>query len=167
MTHTLKALTFAVVAFLLLAVPASAQVTIDSTTLSAAVSPTDTQVTLGSVTCTGCTFGAGTTIYVDLEQMLVSGSYTSGTTVPVIRAGRTGAHVSGAVVKVGPASRFQANDPPVGACNKTLQGNGFYPWINMLTGGEWLCDNGSATAYTAVLWRVLYPYAIGTQAASR
>lgn len=152
--------------FILSTVPASAQVSIDSPTLSAAVAPNATQITLSSVTCTGCTFGPGTTIYVDTEQMLVGPNYVSGTTVPVIRTKASAAHVNAAVVFVGPGNRFQSADPPVGACNKVTQGNGFYPWINIQTGAEWLCDNGQ-NAYTAVIWRVLYPYAIGTQAASR
>ncbi len=164
---TLRLFTAALIALLLLAVPAFAQTTINSTTLSAAVSPTATTVSIGSASCTGCTFGAGTTLYVDTEQIIVAGSYTSGTSnIPVIRQ-RNEAHVSGATVFVGPANRFAKADPPIGACNKVVQNvNGFYPWFNMLTGGEWLCDNGQ-NAYTAVLWRVLYPYAIGTQAASR
>lgn len=150
----------------LLAVSASAQVTINSTTLSSAVSPTASQVVLASVTCTGCTFGSGTTLFVNTEQMIVAGTYVTGTTVPVIRQ-KAAAHPSGATVFLGPANRFQKNDPPIGACNKSLQGNGYYPWLNLLTGAEWLCDNGSTTAYTAVIWRVLYPYVIGTVAASR
>lgn len=165
----MKTLRF-LIAFVILALwsgSAVAQTTIDSTTFSSAVSPTATVVTLGSITCTGCAFGPGITLWANTEQMIVSGAWVSGATnIPVIRQ-RAAAHVSGATVFLGPATRFQKADPPIGACNKTLQGNGYYPWLNLVTGAEWLCDNGSATAYTAVLWRVLYPYAIGTQAASR
>ena len=167
---TLTRLTLLLVTVLCLALPAQAQTTIDSTTLSAAVSPTATVITLGSVTCTSCTFAPGIRIFVDLELMQVAGSYTSGTTVPVTRgvdATPISAHVSGAVVYLGPGSRFRNIDPPIGACNKVIQNaSGYYPWFNIKTGGEWLCDNGQ-NAFTAVKWRVVYPYVIGTQAASR
>ncbi len=164
---TLKLFSALAVSFILLAVSASAQTTINSTTLSAAVGLNDSTVSIVSATCTSCTFGSGTTLYVDTEQMIVAGSYVSGVSnIPVIRQ-KQAAHVSGATVFLGPATRFAKSDPPPGACNKSVQNvNGFYPWFNLNTGAEWLCDNGQ-TIFTAVLWRVLYPYAIGTQAASR
>ncbi len=100
----------------------------------------------------------------------MAAGYVSGTTVPVIRpisGTRVAAHVSGATVFLGPPQRFSSIDPPYGSCNKVVQNvNGFYPWFNITTGGEWLCDNGQ-NAFTAVLWRLILPYAIGTQAASR
>lgn len=160
----------ALIVGLLLTVSASAQTTINSTTLSAAVTPTATTITLASVTCTNCTFQAGTRIFVDLELMQVGGSYVSGTTVPVqrgVNGTQVAAHVSGATVYLGSPERFSTVNPPNGACNKYVQNvNGFYPWINISNGYLWLCDNGQ-NAYTAVLWRALVPYAIGTQAASR
>jgi hypothetical protein len=161
-----KTLLFALAFVALSLQPVWAQATIDSTTLSAAVQPTATQVVLASVTCTGCTFGPGITLYVDTEQMRVAPTYVSGTTVPVIRTKAAG-HANAAVVFVGPNNRFGQSDPPVGLCNKFVQNNnGFHPWINLTTGAEWICDNGVNQFGTAV-WRVLYPYAIGTQAASR
>lgn len=157
----------ACVALIALAVPlrVSAQTTIDQPTLSALVNPGDTSIKLSSVTCTNCTFGPGTKIYVDLEEMEVAGTYVTGTTVPVIRTMQA-AHANAAVASIGPAPRFHLSDPPIGPCNKTLQSNGFYPWINLKTGAEWFCDNGSTTVYASA-WRVVYPYLLGTVAASR
>lgn len=149
---------------------ASAQTTLNSTTWSSAVSPTQTSVVLASVTCTNCTFAAGIRLWADLEMMQVAGSYVSGTTVPVIRGvngTQVAAHASGATVFLGPGERFATRDPPNGPCNRFIQNvNGYYPWHNITTGGEWLCDNGQNN-FNAVLWRVIYPYAIGTSAASR
>lgn len=148
----------AVIVGLLLASPVSAQVTINSTTFSTAVTATDTTVSLTATTCTGCTFGAGTNIWVDGETMVVAGSYTSGSTnVPVLRTNQRANHNTAAVVFLGPAGRFQSVDPPAGACIKTTLA--FHPWLNRTNGYEWICDNGQSIV-TAVNWRALVPYTL-------
>lgn len=152
---------------LLWVAPASAQTTIDNTTLSAAIATPQaantnaaTTVSLASVTCTGCTFGRDTVLYIDLEALQVTAAYTSGTTgIPVTRGAfgtRAAAHKNAAVVFVGPPVRFhmssQVNggDPPAGLC--VLPGDylGFRPWVNVNSGGSWVCDGNPA------VWRVTY-----------
>jgi hypothetical protein len=158
---------------LVFVVPASAQTTIDNTTFSSAVvSSTTNTISLTSVTCTGCTFGGGTWIYADQELMVVSPSYTSGTTnIPVSR-GRENTvpslHTTTAKVWVGPAPRFRVVDPPTGSCNKVggPGANGFYPWINISNGYRWLCDNGQNINTSTVLWRATIPVTINGQAGS-
>lgn len=139
----MKKLLLACFAALLLTVSAAqAQTIVDNSTLSAAITATDTYVTMGSVTCTGCTFGADTLIYVDLEAMRVERSYVSGTTMQVRRGTdgtRPAAHKSGAVTLYGPANRFYNIDPKIGACGPRSS-NLFLPWINVVNGKVWTCD---------------------------
>lgn len=141
---------------LCLSAPLHAQVTIDSTTLSANVTATQGTVTVAAVTCTGCTFGNSSIIYVDSEAMCVNGSYVSGTTVPVTR-GCLGTAAAAhniknqlgnvdTIVFVGPANRFHqgsvsfpgTGDPPVGVCTRASQQ--FMPWINISNNYVWTCD---------------------------
>lgn len=156
------------IALLWLAVPASAQTLIDNTTLSAAISTPNastpqpaTTVSIASVTCTGCTFGRETVLYVDLEVMQVTAGYTSGTTgIPVTRGAmgtRAAAHANASVVFVGPPARFHQSagfpnggDPPAGLCVPTSDYQGFRPWVNVSTGGVWVCDGNP------LRWRVTY-----------
>jgi len=141
--------------------PASAQTTIDNTNFSSAVNATQTTVSISSATCTNCTFGNGTWLYVDEEVLVVAPSYTSGTSnIPVLR-GRANtfpaAHTTSAKVFVGPPQRFRVVDPPAGACNKVAEA--YYPWINVASGYRWLCDNGQ-NANTAVVWRAAVPWGL-------
>lgn len=144
-----------------LASVSQAQVVINNTTLSAAVTSTSTNtITLASVTCTGCTFGPDTVIFVagsnSREAMVVTGQYAAGggsLTIPV-RRGQLGTvasvHSSGAVVYVGPANRFKlaatgtpGNGDPQGPCG-TRASQPFLPWINVLSGNIWNCDGTGA-----------------------
>lgn len=159
---------FVVLVLAALVAPVSAQTTIDNTTFSTAVSSTTTNlVSLASVTCTNCTFGRDTWIYADTELMVVTGAYTSGASnIPVLRGQkgtRAGFHTTTAKVWVGPATRFQTNDPPGGACNKKSGPgtNGFYPWINVSNGYRWLCDNGQDVNTSTQLWRAVTPVGPG------
>jgi hypothetical protein len=70
-----------------------------TTTLSSAVTVTDTSIVVGSAT----SFAAGNRIFIDQEEMEVGQSYTTGTTIPVKRgiASATAAHASGAAVAQG------------------------------------------------------------------
>lgn len=151
---TMLALTFAPTA--------QAQVVINNTTLSAAVTSTSQSVvTLAAVTCTGCTFGPGTVVYVvglgargSREAMIVSGQYSAGggaLAVPVLR-GQLGTvasvHVNASVVYVGPPNRFHlatvgtpGSGDPAGNCTRATQP--FLPWINILSGNVWNCDGSN------------------------
>lgn len=70
------------------------------TTLSAAVSATDTSILVASAT----SFAAGNRLIIDQEEMVIAKGYASGTTVPVQRGQNgtaTKAHASGAGVAQG------------------------------------------------------------------
>ncbi|MDQ1255775.1 MAG: hypothetical protein QG656_369 [Candidatus Hydrogenedentes bacterium] len=76
-----------------------------TTTLSSACAATDTSIVVTSATG----FAARSIVLIDQEQFQVANSYTSGTTIPVLRGqGGTSvkAHVSGANVTVGTGSDF-------------------------------------------------------------
>lgn len=170
----MKRLILAFTAVVAFAGSVSAQTTINNTTLTANMTATQTTINITSATCTGCTFGQGTLIYVDSEAMLVTGAYSSGVTnIPVLR-GQYGtfpaAHLATVAgtsnpVFLGPPARFHtaAGDagmganPPAGSCTRASQQ--FLPWINTRTGAFWTCDNYN--------WRVLYNYQINNTAASR
>lgn len=170
MTHRFRHAAAALVVGLLLitAAPALAQVAIDNTTLTNAITINQTTVTLGAITCTSCTFGPGVIIYIDNEAMEVTNAWVSGASNIPVRRGSNGtapaAHRASATVYYGPPIRFHESaadrsraDPPIGACTRASQA--FLPWINMSTGGFWLCDNTN--------WRVLYNYNVNGTAASR
>lgn len=152
-----------------LAASASAQSTIDNTTISGAMTATQLTVTVASATCTGCTVGNGTVVYVDAEAMrVVSVSATS--TVFNVTRGTDGtaasAHITGAVAWIGPGNRFHASDPVplgnfigTGACTQASYGQ-FKPWISFRSALRWWCDNVNwdpSTSGTANL-----PFAIRT-----
>lgn len=153
---------------LLASMPAAAQVAINNTTLSAAVTATATNITVASVTCTGCSINSNTVVYVDSEAMCVTGAYVSGTTLPVTRGclgTKAAAHQINNVatnalnvVFIGPANRFQAGDPPMGACGPRTS-LAFLPWISLQTGVVWTCDNYN--------WRALYNWNVNGTSPSR
>lgn len=142
----------------LLAATAFAQQTVNTTTLSSALSaPIYSQGASGSNVAAGPnnTFVVGSTsniqvgyeLFVDQEAMLVQAIPVSGT-VSVQRAfdgTRIASHNSGATVYIGansglPGSPFQQVDPPVGSCTLTNE-----PWslrINTNSGDVWACTNG-------------------------
>lgn len=183
MTNTLKtALRSLTLLILVLALPAvaSAQTATDSTTLAAAVlTDSTTSISLTSVTCTSCTFGRDTLIYVDREAMRVTGAYVSGATgIPVTRGtdGTTAAtHTTAAVVWLGPAIRFasgpgagsftgmRATTGPSGQCTRTTLGS--VPYINITTGAVYDCL-GVTTAGQWVQTNAPGPVIKGTTVAS-
>lgn len=170
--NALRRLALIVAMVLLLAPPTWAQVAVNNTTLSAAMTASQTFVTVGSVTCTGCTIDQNTVIYVDSEAMCVNGSYSTGTTLPVTRGclgTRAVAHginlpVANTlnVIFIGPAIRFQqgvngSGGPGIGAC---VRANiRFLPWIDVTSGAVYTCDGYN--------WRVLYNWNINGTAPSR
>lgn len=149
--------------------PSGAQTLIDNTTLASALtgtgtpqSPFETRIALTSVTCTGCTFGAQTIIFVDREAMQVTGAYTSGTTnIPVMRGAfgtQPSPHTTAAKVFVGAPIRFhgmpggdiRGGNPPFGACTRTTQS--FLPWINIQNGEVWSCDVSAGGTPAQGVW---------------
>lgn len=121
------------------------QNTLAGTTLAAAITPSQTQITLASTAAiTSLVPSANSwSIYVDTEKMTVLfyGTNLAAKSLHVVRGSGTqaAAHISGAAVVVGPTNLFQGSDPPLGAC--TLAQVIVTPWINVKTGDQWLCGN--------------------------
>lgn len=140
MFKRLSLLTAMLVAF---ALPAFAQTAVRQTTLSVAITSTNTtQVTLASAT--GVT--AGTGLFVDREAMSVVS--ISGTIAQVIRGidgSGVGTHASTTVVYVGaPANTlgqgpFWMSDPVYGTCTATNEQ--YTLRINVTAGRIWKCVN--------------------------
>lgn len=91
-----------------------AQATTTQTTLAATATATQNFIVVTSATG----FAAGRVVVIDGEAMRVAGSYSSGTTIPVVRAGSPTPHASGAVVFAGPPNYFSSVEP-VGPCTST------------------------------------------------
>lgn len=147
--NTLSRLIAPIALVLALAAPAAAQTGIDDTTLAAAVNATQNFITVNSATG----FAANQLIYVDAEFMVVGSSYSSGTTIPVIRTNNPSGHLSSAQVYVVPVGArvgarlvgscvrggtaqgeqytlvFNINNADIGACRGTL-GSRTWRWTN-------------------------------------
>lgn len=140
-TRTFTALALAAALFV---GAASAQTALVQTTLSAAITSTDNKLTVASATGITAAVGGTPTIYlwvVDPGEVLgelIAVKTVSGTTIGVTRSGQfVRAHVSGAVVIVGPPAAFPTRSPH-GAC--TAASTAYTPWIDTVTGLEWLCS---------------------------
>lgn len=120
------------------------------------ITPLQSFVTLASITgLQPALFGTQiqSYIYVDRELMGVVGPIPSSATlpVPVIRGMRGTAvaqHVSGAMVLFGQVNLLGQNvffdrDPNAGTCSVSFPQ---VPWINILTGNQWLCANNTGGA---------------------
>lgn len=131
---------------LLLAAPVFAQTTTTATTLSAAVtSNTQDRITVASATG----FAAGRFVYIDNELMQVARTYSSGTTIPVLRGkgGRASQHLSGARVIAGTAGSYDPSTgnssgvfisaSPYGPCTPASQA--FTIVVNTTTGDKFKC----------------------------
>jgi len=142
-------LAFALLAILvLLTSPAWGQATMSSTTLSSAITRSETYLNVASATGIsglGTNNQVQTILYVDQEAMEVI--EVSGTTVRVLR-GRGGtratAHASGAKVWLGPPNYFLPTDPS-GACTSTEQP--VLPRVAISTGNVWNCAGGQWLRY--------------------
>lgn len=133
-------------------VPLSAAVAagvLSATTLSGAISATQTTLVLASASASsGSTLGApavGHCLYVDLELMRIT-AITS-TTATVARAGRgAAAHANAAIIVTGPCASagllggFRQNDPSLVVGNQNCAA-WVNPWINTVTGDSWWCDH--------------------------
>jgi hypothetical protein len=121
---------------LTLALPASlsAQTALNETTAAAAM--TASQTTIQVASATGAVAGGG--IYLDREYMTIASSYTSGTTIPVIRAGRASTHAAGVPVYIAPAAAFVNRDYD-GSC--VAASEGYLPRVNVTNGNIWDCNS--------------------------
>jgi hypothetical protein len=119
---------------LCLTVSASAQTALNETTLAAAVTSSQNFVQVTSAT--GVVAGGG--LYVDREYMTVGSSYTSGTTVPVLRRGTAVSHAASVPVLIGPAIAFGTRDYD-GSCVPTAESH--MPRVNTANGNIWDCNS--------------------------
>jgi len=127
--------------------PAFAQTSLTATTLGSAVNAIN-QRTIQLASTTGVVAptsqgGSGSTLFIDSEAFSVTS--VSGKYVTVTR-GASGtaasAHVSGAMVLVGPAQAFiQQPFDPSGACTVGTGIFQYSPVVNVRTGNEWLCSS--------------------------
>jgi hypothetical protein len=170
----IKKMLFSLLAALICVGSISAQTSLTQTTLAAAIqcgpscansgvgSGTSYQTTVNLTSATGVSVAVNgqpvTFIYVDQELMGVMTLLTGQTTVySVLRAQqgtKLSAHVSGAMVLIETVSPqfggyqgsggFQQTDPPNGgACTAT--NTNATPWINIITGYQWLCSSITGT----------------------
>jgi hypothetical protein len=121
---------------LTLALPASlsAQTALNETTTAAAM--TASQTTIQVASATGAVAGGG--IYLDREYMTIASNYTSGTTIPVIRAGRASSHAASVPVYIAPAAAFVNRDYD-GSCVAAAES--FLPRVNVTNGNIWDCNS--------------------------
>ncbi len=132
--RTRFSLILAPVLALFLAVSATAQTALSETTLSAAVTSSQSFVQVASAT--GAVAGGG--LYVDREFMTIAASYTSGTTIPVIRRGRAVTHAASVPVYIGAAGGFVSRDYD-GSC--TAANEDYLPRVNITNGNVWDCNS--------------------------
>lgn len=172
MKTTLKAVLVLVI-FALAGVPSFAQTALTQTTLSSAVngpsvyngtSPSISgQIFLASVTGISAPVLPGTpvsVIYVGREAMGVLAVSTTTTSVTVMRGylgTQAAPHPSGVTVLISNVystnsafganpvpSGFFSNDPPIGG-SCTAANTPTTPWVNVLTGAQWLCSSITST----------------------
>lgn len=186
-----KKFILSVVAVLALAGMAFSQAAMTQTTLSGAVNGPSfysgtTNITSGTVTLASCTgisapILPGTPssiIYVGREAMGVFAVNTT-TCVMTVNRGYLGTqaapHPNGDMVLYGanyavtlatganpvPSGLF-SQDPPAGAC--TAAGTPSTPWVNVLTGAQWLCSSVTGT-WVPGFNNPLYPMAAAPTAA--
>lgn len=124
----------ALVGVLFLPVSVSAQTALNETTLSSAV--TSSQQTIQIASATGIADGYG--IYIDREYMTVAASWTSGTTIPVIRRAGATSHAASTPVFIGPPSAFITADRS-GSC--VAANESYLPQINVSNGNIWDCSS--------------------------
>lgn len=140
-------LTFALV---LLSASAFGQlVTLTQTTLSAAVGAGSTTLRVASATGITATVTNPSYLYVldpgGQRGELMKVTSVSGTNIGVVR-GLNGTasvgHISGAIVVIGRGQDFPGYNPS-GAC--TASTAPVFPWINPITGEQWICSSVSST----------------------
>jgi hypothetical protein len=117
--------------------PAAAQTALNETTVATLMTATQSNIVLASATGIADNY----VIYVDKEAMIVSSSWSSGVTVPVIR-GALGtvatSHAVGVLVYIGPPVAFIGADR-AGQCTSTNER--YLPQINLVNGSIWDCSS--------------------------
>lgn len=149
MKNLFKSLFICLTLFLGAASASFGQTALTQTSLSGAVTATQNSITLASVTGVA----ANTVLFIEdgtsgnafgltrsQEAMIVVSVPASGTTVQVIRgydATIPTAHITGALVLLGPATAFNEVEP-AGSCTaaQTL----YTPYVDLRTGNQWLCS---------------------------
>ncbi len=120
---------------------------LSNTTLSGAITATQTTLVLASASVSsGATVPApavGQCLMDDTEVMRITA--VSGTTMTVSRAPvNPVAHATSSVIWTGPCQLFKSTDPPVAAVNATagqqLCSTQPRPWINVTNGNVWICN---------------------------
>lgn len=120
---------------LLLTVSASAQTSLNQTTVSTAIADATTRV-LVVASATGATANT-TSAFVDGEFMPITA--VSGTSLTVVRGGgstRARSHAAGALVYIGPNVAFTTVDPGGSCVSTSIQ---YLPLINISDGVAWNC----------------------------
>lgn len=143
-----------------LSAPLAAQTTVNSTTTTAAISDTKSQIIpLTSVT----NYTVNDLMVIDAEFMQVNAIDTVGLTATVrrgVQGSSAALHVSGAVVWNGPPRRFYTNSP-VGACTATSEA--YLPHIVLAGPGSYFggdvfdCKNGEWVQLRRGGYRVWMP----------
>lgn len=121
---------------------AHAQTSLTQTTLNGAISDIGAPTfTLASVTG----LSAGNIVYIDHEAIAVAAVNTTTLIVTGTRGQlgtRSTTHASGTIVMFGPVGGFQVVDP-YGSCTAAAQP--FTPYLNAVTGAQWLCSSITGT----------------------
>jgi hypothetical protein len=156
MKNLFKALAF--LALLVgMGITGNAQTALTQTTITAAVNgnggysglstSVDTTVALNSTTNINAPVNGviQTYLYIDRELMGVTAINTT-TKIATVNRGmnytNVAPHVSGTMVLLGPNGAFQAVDP---SGNCTAASTLFTPWVNVVTGAQWLCSTVTNT----------------------
>lgn len=101
------------------------------------------------------------------QEALVAQAVNTTTEVVTVARGAMGTlasqHLSGAIVWTGAANRFYFSDPKAGRCTAaSAYPGGYYPWINVLSGEVWYCNDNLMGRSNAVAgnWQstLLTPY---------
>lgn len=156
MMKTFRTLILAAVLALALTAPMAAQTTVNTTTLSAAVTKSQTQVTVASAT----NVAVGNILYVDREAMKVTA--LSGT-LATVRRGMEGtapaAHVSGAVLYTAAPQYFYVTEVS-GACTSTEETA--LPHVSVTSGNIYVCASGTWKVFNRAGFSLSSLYGVGT-----
>jgi hypothetical protein len=125
-----------------LAGSASAQInTLIQTSLSSAITATQQNFQIASVTGITATFTTQTVLFVDKELMLVNTVGTPTTTSVSVQRGYAGTiavpHINTSVVLAGRPDWFYRTDPTGGCTTATTY---VTPYVNTANGNQWLCS---------------------------
>jgi hypothetical protein len=121
---------------------ASAQInTLLGPSLSSAITASQQNFQLSSVTGITASLSVSTVLFIDKEEMLVNSVATPTTTSVTVQRGYAGtmavAHINAAVVLAGRPDWFYRYDP-TGACTASVTNT--TPFVNTANGNQWLCS---------------------------